>query len=400
MDLNFGPEYDDFRREVQDFLAGWPLQGDEARLPAAEQERLFRQRGIERGFVYRQHPKEYGGSGQEYDPLKDRILQEEYAVSGAPGNSLMQGPGMLVPTLLDLGTEEQKRQFVPPTLAGDLAWCQGYSEPGSGSDLASLQSTARLEGDEWVINGQKIWTSNANESQMMFGLFRSEPDAGKHAGISYLLIPMDQPGVDVRPLKQITGGMEFNEVFFDDARTPAQNIVGKRGEGWLVSRSTLKHERNLISSPWMLTEQFDLLISLAKQKTRNGRPAIEDPGLRRQFAEIEGWIRAAETSNLRMLSATIRNEDEKVQLPMLMGKLFSTEISQMVMKAAYDLLGSDGLLEPQYDGGYAMDGTPEGVVYNYMFSMGPAIAGGSSNIQRNIIGERCLGLPRDMRPPQ
>jgi alkylation response protein AidB-like acyl-CoA dehydrogenase len=400
MDLNFGPEYDDFRQQVKGFLAGWPLKGDEAKLPAALQEHLFRQRGIEKGYVYRQYPKEYGGSGQGYDPVKDRILQEEYAISGAPGSSLMQGPAMLVPTLLDLGTEEQKQQFVPPTLAGDMAWCQGYSEPGSGSDLASLQSSARLEGDEWVINGQKIWTSNANESQMMFGLFRTEPDAGKHAGISYLLVPMDQPGVDVRPLKQMTGGMEFNEVFLDDARTPAHNIVGKRGEGWLVSRSTLKHERNLIGNPRMLSEQFDLLISLAKQKIRNGRPAIEDPGLRRQFAEIEGWIRAAETSSLRVLSATIRNEEERVQLPMLMAKLFGTDISQMVMKAAYDLLGSDGLLEPQYDGGYVMDGTPASVVYNYMFSMGPAIAGGASNIQRNIIGERCLGLPRDLRPPQ
>ncbi len=399
MDLNFGPEYESFRAEVREFLAGWPLAGDEAKLPAARQEHLFRQRGVQEGYVYRQYPVEYGGSGQEYDPVKDRILQEEYAVGGAPGNSLMQGPAMLVPTLLDLGTEEQKQQFIRPTLAGDMAWCQGYSEPGSGSDLASLKSSARLAGDEWVINGQKIWTSDANESQMMFGLFRTEPDAGKHAGISYLLIPMDQPGVDVRPLKQITGGMEFNEVFFDDARTPAHNIVGKRGEGWLVSRSTLKHERNLIGNPRMLSEQFEHLLELARQKTRNGRPAIEDPGLREQLAEIEGWVRAAETNSLRMLSAIIRNEDAKVQLPMLMGKLFGTDISQMVMKAAYDLLGSDGLVEPRHDGGYAMDGTPESVVFNYIFSIGPAIAGGASNIQRNIIGERCLGLPRDLRPP-
>ena len=398
MDLNFGPEYDEFRKEVKAFLATWPLSGDDAKLPAEEQVQLFRQRGIDKGYVYRQYPKEYGGSGQEYDPVKDRILQEEYALSGAPGGSMMQGPAMLVPTLLDLGSEEQKQQFIPPTLSGDMAWCQGYSEPGSGSDLASLQSSARLEGDEWVINGQKIWTSNANESQMMFGLFRTEPDAGKHAGISYLLIPMDQPGIDVRPLKQITGGMEFNEVFFDDARTPAHNIVGKRGEGWSVSRSTLKHERNLIGNPHLLSQQFEILTDLAKQKTRNGRPAIEDPGLRQQFAEIEGWIRAAETSNLRMLSATIRNEEEKVMLPTMMGKLFSTDISQMVMKAAYDLLGSDGLLEPDYDGGFITDGTPEAVVYNYIFTLGPAIAGGASNIQRNIIGERCLGLPRDLRP--
>ena len=398
MDLSFGPEYDAFRAELQEFLSGWPLTGAEAKLPPEEQERLFRQRGIERGYVYRQYPSQYGGSDQEYDALKERIVQEEYFRTGAPGSSHMQGPAMLVPTLLDLGTEAQKREFIPPTLAGDMRWCQGYSEPGSGSDLASLQSTARLEGDEWVINGQKIWTSNANESQMMFGLFRTEPDAGKHAGISYLLVPIDQPGVDVRPLKQITGGMEFNEVFFDDARTPAHNIVGKRGEGWVVSRATLKHERNLIGNPGMLRQQLDMLIGLAKDKQRGGRPAIEDPGMREQIAAIEGYVRAAETSNLRMLSATIRGEDEKVVLPTLMGKLFTTDISQLIMKAAYDLLGSDGLLEPQYDGGYVMDGSPESVVYNYIFSMGPSIAGGASNIQRNIIGERGLGLPRDLRP--
>ena len=144
-----------------------------------------------------------------------------------------------MPTLLEFGSEEQKRRFIPPTLAGEMKWCQGYSEPGSGSDLASLQTTARLEGDHWVINGQKIWTSNAREAHYMFGLFRTEPGASKHAGISYLLVPMDAPGIDVRPLKQMTGSMEFNEVFFDDARAPAENIVGRRGEGWSISRATL-----------------------------------------------------------------------------------------------------------------------------------------------------------------
>ena len=398
MDLNYGPEYDAFRTEVREFLAGWPLQGDEASLPLEEQEKRFRQRGIERGYVYREYPTEYGGSQQDYDPVKNQILQEEYNASGAPGDLRMQGPTMLVPTLLELGTDEQKRTYIPPTLAGDLRWCQGYSEPGSGSDLASLQSSARLEGDEWVINGQKIWTSNAMESQMMFGLFRTEPEAGKHAGISYLLIPMDQPGVDVRPLKQITGSMEFNEVFFDDARTAATNIVGARGEGWAVSKTTLKYERNLIGSPRMLSEQLEMVIELARNRTRNGRPAIEDPGIRDRIAEVAGYVRAAETNNLRMLSATIRGEEAKVIQPMLMVKLFSTDISQLVMKLAYDLLGTDGLIEPQYDGGYVMDGSAESVVYNYIFSLGPAIAGGSSNIQRNIIGERLLGLPRDLRP--
>jgi alkylation response protein AidB-like acyl-CoA dehydrogenase len=398
MELSFGAEYESFRAEVRDFLAGWPLTGEEALLPLEEQEQIFRKRGIERGYVYRQYPVEYGGSGQPYDGTKDRILQEEYALAGAPGDSKYQGPAMLVPTLLEMGSEEQKRRFIPPTLSGEMRWCQGYSEPGAGSDLASLQSTARLDGDEWVINGQKIWTSNALESQMMFGLFRTEPDAGKHAGISYLLIPMDQKGVDVRPLKQITGGMEFNEVFFDDARAPAENIVGRRGEGWGVSRATLKHERNLIGNPRMMAEQFEELVDLAKKRRRGGRPAIEDPAVREHIARIHGYVRAAETTGLRVLSADLNGEPLKAMLPMMMMKLYSTDVSQLITKLAYDLIGADGMLEPDCDANYAHDGSGKAVVNNYLFSLGPAIAGGASNIQRNIIAERGFGLPRDARP--
>ena len=400
MDLQYGPEYDEFRTEVRTFLEGWPLTGGEAELPEEEQEHLFRQRGIEAGYVYRQFPREYGGSGQPYDALRENIIQEEYARVGAPGNSLMQGPGMLVPTLLEMGTEEQKNQFISPTLRGDMKWCQGYSEPGSGSDLASLQAPARLEGDEWVINGQKIWTSNALEADFMFGLFRTEPEASKHAGISYLLVPMKQAGIDVRPLKQMTGAVEFYEVFFDDVRTKAENIVGQRGEGWQVSRATLKHERNLIGNPRMIGDQFDRLLDLARDTMLDGRPAIEDVGIRRRLAEIEGFVRACETSNLRMLSATIRGEEMQAILPMMMTKLYSTDVTQMIMKAAYELLGSDGLVEPALGGNYARENFSAGVVQNYLFSLGPAIAGGASNIQRNIIGERGLGLPRDPRPPR
>ena len=259
MDLQLGEEYEAFRRELVEFLDGWPLRGDEAELPADEQERLFRRRGIEHGYVYRAIPAEYGGAGRDDDPLKERIILEEYLRTGAPGNRIDQGAGLLAPTLLEWGNEAQKRRFVPPTLAGELSWCQGYSEPGSGSDLASVQASARLDGDHFVLNGQKIWTSNAVDADMMFGLFRSEPDASKHAGISYLLVPMDVPGIDVRPLRQMTGSMEFNEVFFNDARIPAENLVGKRGEGWTISRSTLKHERNLIGNPRLMTGQFEVL---------------------------------------------------------------------------------------------------------------------------------------------
>ncbi len=281
-----------------------------------------------------------------------------------------------------------------------MRWCQGYSEPGSGSDLASLQCSALLEGDEWVINGQKIWTSNAQDAHYLFGLFRSEPAAPKHQGISYLLVPLDQPGIEIRPLKQMTGGMDFNEIFFENARTPADHIVGERGQGWQVSRTTLKHERNLMAHPNLMREHFESLVDLARTQQRGGAPAILDPGIRQRLAEIECTVRTNETSNLRQLSASARGEERECILPMMMNKLYSTDAMQMLMKLAYDLVGSDGMLAPRERdlAGYQRGEGPTGWVEQYVFSLGPAIAGGATNIQLNIIGERGYGLPRDLRP--
>jgi alkylation response protein AidB-like acyl-CoA dehydrogenase len=400
MDLSYGEQYETFRNEVRRFLEGWPLSGPEAELPLDEQERLFRGRGIEAGYVYRSFPKAYGGAGQEPDAIKDAIVLEEFAAKGAPGDLRTQGAGLLAPTLLEFGTEEQKQRYIPKALSGEEIWCQGYSEPGSGSDLASLQCQARLEGDEWVINGQKIWTSNAHQAQMMFGLFRTEPDAKKHAGISYLLVPMDAPGIDVRPLVELTGAREFNEVFFDDVRVPVGNVVGERGQGWQVSRATLVHERNLIGNPNMMREVFEDLVSLARNTIRDGRPAIEDAHVRQRLVEIEGYVRTAETSNMRQFTASVRGEPLKVMRPMMMNKLYSTDTIQRIQCAAYDLLAGDGLLAPAAEDleGWKRNSTPTGWVQAYLFSLGPAIAGGASNIQLNIIGERGYGLPRDRRP--
>jgi alkylation response protein AidB-like acyl-CoA dehydrogenase len=402
MDLEYGDEYRAFREEVRQFLRGWPLQGEEARLPREEQEALFRQRGIEAGFVYRNVPREYGGGGQEPDARKDQIVLEEFHAAGAPGDLRTQGAGLLAPTLLEFGTEEQKRRFVPPALTGEERWCQGYSEPGSGSDLASLQCRARAEGDHFVLSGQKIWTSNARQAHWMFGLFRTDPEKPKHAGISYLLVDMASPGIEVRPLKELTGGTEFNEVFFDDVRVPASNLVGRRGEGWAVSRATLVHERNLIGNPNMLRDTFDDLVELARRIDRGGRPAIEDPHVRQRLVEIEGYVRAQETSNMRQFTAQLRGELADVMRPMMMNKLYSTDTMQRIQRCAYDLLGADGLLAPTEEdvAGWARQTTHTGWVEAYLFSLGPAIAGGASNIQLNIIGERGYGLPRDPRPPK
>jgi len=399
MDLEYGEEYETFRESVRVFLKGWPLSGDEAALPLEQQEATFRKRGIEAGFVYRSIPTEYGGSGQPSDALKDKIVVEEFYKAGAPRDLSTQGAGLLAPTLIEFGTEEQKKRYVPPALTGEENWCQGYSEPGSGSDLASLQCQARLDGDEWVINGQKIWTSSAQRAHMMFGMFRTEPNAKKHAGISYLLVPMDSAGLEVRPLREMSGGYEFNEVFFTDVRIPAGSIVGGRGQGWQVSRATLVHERNLIGNPFMMREAFNDLVELARRKIRNGRPAIEDPSIRQRIAEIEGYVRTNETSNMRQLTAAQRGEMVKAMRPMMMNKIYSTDTTQRIMKCAYDLLGADGVLAPLDEelDTWGRTTTETGWVLQYMFSLGPSIAGGASNIQLNIIGERGYGLPRDQR---
>jgi alkylation response protein AidB-like acyl-CoA dehydrogenase len=305
------------------------------------------------------------------------------------------GTSMLVPTLLEKGEEWQREKFVAATMRGDVHWCQGYSEPGSGSDLASLKTRAELVGDEWVINGQKIWTTNAHTADWMFCLCRTEPGAQKHAGISYLLIPMDQPGIEVRPLRQMTGGADFNEVFLTDARTPADHIVGKRGEGWLVSRSTLKHERNSIGSAAQSAVMFQGLVHLAKTTQRNGRPNTEDPVIRQRLARLEGYLKAHEYSGYRQLTKNAKGEDPGII--QMMSKLIATNIGSEVSKLALDLLGDDGLLSPtDSDGMISKLRGNQSWLNQYMYSLGIAVAGGTANIQRNVIAERGLGLPRDV----
>lgn len=398
MDLRWSDEYRRFRDELREFLKGWPLSGAEASLPAREQEALFRQRGIERGYVYRHIPVEYGGSGREPDVLADQIIQEEYAPTGAPGNLLTQGAAMLAPTLLELGTEAQKKRFIPRALTGEEIWCQGYSEPGAGSDLAAVQSRAALDGDEWVIDGQKIWTSGATDADFMFGLFRTEPDAAQHAGISYLLLDMRSPGIEIRPLREMTGGALFNEVFFDGVRTPADWIVGRRGEGWSVSRSTLRHERNMIGNPNQMRRLFEDLLGLARKAERNGRPAIEHPVVRQRLAAIDGRLMCQETTARRMLTATARGRMADVALPMLMMKLYGTDLRRATTELALDLLGSAGLVAPSEAEWQPLAPVSDGAwVSRMMGAIAVAIAGGASNIQRNIIGERGLSLPRDLR---
>lgn len=389
MDLEYGPEYDAFRRDVEAFLSGLPED-----LPRRE----FLLAATAQGYLYRHIPTRFGGSEQPFDPIRETLVADAFDASGRPWRLGPQSTGMIVPTLLEAGADWQREKFIPPTLIGDQVWCQGYSEPGAGSDLASLRSTARLDGDEWVIEGQKIWTSDAEEADLMFGMFRTEPDADKHGGISYLLLDMNQPGIDVRPLRQITGSTHFYEVFFDEVRTPADWIVGRRGEGWRVARANLKHERNLGGGP-RLRKRFEQLVQLARETKRNGHPAVQDPAIRQRLAEIEGSVRCSETMTLRQLSAAARGEESQTVLPQLVNKLYGTDCGEAMVQLAFDLLGDEGLRAPSISSWTAgpNSGDTTDWVDAYLFELASGIAAGSSNIQRNVIGERGLGLPRDLR---
>ena len=393
MDLSYGAEYEEFRQKVRIFLSeSWPLRGKEAELPMERQAALFREGATRRGYLARNIPRRYGGSEQALDVLEAQIIREEFRRARAPGEARGIGTMMLVPTLLERGEEWQKEKFIQKTITGEYIWCQGYSEPGSGSDLASLKTRAEIVGDAWVINGQKIWTSAAVQAHYMFCLVRTEPDAPKHAGISYLLIDMNQPGIEVRPLKQMTGGATFNEVFLNDVRTPVDWIVGKRGEGWSVSRTTLKHERNSIGAADRTSALFSALVRLAKETQRDGRAAIEDPVIRQSLAALEGYVRSHEYSGYRQLTKDAAGESAGIVT--MMNKLVSTNILDQVSRIAIDLLEQDGLLAPG-EFGMGVPRDPSGWVAQYMQSLGTAIAGGTANIQRNIIAERGLGLPRD-----
>lgn len=388
MDLNLGPEYEAFRDKIRAFLAAeWPLKSPTGDKKADE--RAFRLKAIEQDLLYRQIPKAYGGSGAGYDPLKTMLVRQEFGAVGAPAEVHSIGANMLAPTLVARGKGWQKEKFVAPTLMGDYVWCQGYSEPGSGSDLASLRTKAVLEGDHWVINGQKIWTSDAQNADFMFILVRTDPDAPKHKGISYLLLDMKAPGVTVRPLKQMNGAAGFNEIFFDDARTPADWIVGEPGEGWSVTRTTLGFERASISPPDFIDDLLRRLKALAKSAIRDGSSLMQQEYFQQAFATLEGHALAHRYSVLRQMSMDSVGQDPGPST--LMNKLYGTDIGLRIAELAQEVIGDGGLLMPAVGSGHTNMDWP----YWIMRSLGITIAGGTSNVQRNIIGERGLGLPRD-----
>jgi alkylation response protein AidB-like acyl-CoA dehydrogenase len=300
---------------------------------------------------------------------------------------------MLVPTLLEHGTEEQRRQWIGPTMRGEVMWCQGYSEPGSGSDLASLQTSAREDGDDFVINGQKIWTSTADKSQMMFVLVRTEADASKHAGISYLLLSMDTPGIEVQPLRTMSGDLgenSFNQVFFSDVRVPQSNIVGKRGEGWKIANTTLKHERNSLNANAEGT--LLRLMKLMREETLNGVPAMASPVYRDRLMKLQARVLSMKHHGMRMLTSSLRRESPGVAG--LIVKLQNCQLNFDLASLALDVMGELGVL---YDHSKYERERGFWQVHS-IFSLGLIIGGGTAQIQKNIISERGLDLPREPKP--
>ena len=408
MDLEFGSEYDEFTKEVESFckeysnaiittandkkfemhdaLSGNSNEKSGKIVNRSDWQRLL----IEKGYFARSIPKEYGGYGGEPDIIKSRIIATEFSKHKVPNAMGGQGIDMLVPTLLEWGTEEQKQKYIKSTLHGETIWCQGYSEPNAGSDLANLQTKGELIDGKWVINGQKIWTSTAQFSQMMFCLIRTEPEASKHAGISFILIPMDTPGIEIRPLVDMTLKAGFNEVFFDDVTVPEENLVAKRGEGWSVANSVLGHERGSLANPNATMNRLNTLINLMKEETIDGRRLIDVPSYRDRLLQVQGKVMAVQAHSLRLLSSKI-NPNQNVKLGGMIQKLVGTELRHELEGLAIDIMGELGTLyedDPNVRDGGSWQ-------FTYMYFLGLIIGGGTNQIQKNIISERGLGMPRE-----
>ncbi len=390
MDLSFGSEYTIFREEVQDFIENnkekQPSRGATGGKEALAWQKIL----IENGFHSRTIPKEYGGYGAEPDIIKSRIISEEFSKAQLNTGMGGQGISMLTPVLLEMGTEEQKQQFVKATIQGELVWCQGYSEPGAGSDLASLSTKAVLDGDDWVINGQKIWTSTAHLADWIFCLVRTEPDAPKHQGISFLLFRMDTPGIEIRPLVDMTGAANFNEVFFTDVRVPKDQIVGQRGQGWSVANAILGHERGSLAPPDAAQSRLNGIIRLMQTETIGGEKLIDNAIFRDRLMKIQGRVLALSFNDMRLLSARI-NKTQDTKLAGMIVKLTGTELRHELEALAIDVMGEIGLSygDNPYTRG---NGSWQ---YSYMFYLGLIIGGGTSQIQKNIISERGLDMPKE-----
>ena len=394
MDLSFTPEQEAFRRTVRRWIKTNLPARDRDVQPVeygdpqhVQQLKAWQRKLYDAGYIAMGWPKEYGGQGA--DVVHQNIVNEELVLARAPALIGMMGIQMVGPTLIQFGTEAQRRRYLPKILKAEEIWCQGYSEPGSGSDLASLKTRAELVGDEFIINGQKVWTSNAQFADWMFCLVRTDPNAPKHRGISYVLIDMKAPGITVRPLIQMTGDAGFNEVFLEDVRVPRDNLIGELNQGWLVANATLLHERNMLGSTVHTQQMFNGLLRLARSHQRYGRPASADPVIRQRLADLQIRVEAMKYHGFRQLTDSIRKRPPGIGASV--NTLASTELNHDITGLALEIMGSYGWLARTSRRIVARGTWP----IDFMFTLGLIIGGGTSQIQKNIISERGLGMPRE-----
>ena len=390
MDLHFSEADEAFRQEIAQWLAD-NLTGEFAKLrgrggPGDEHALLEERRAWERqlgeaGWNCVGWPKEYGGRGLSL--MQQVIFFEEYARAGGPGRLGHIGEGLAGPTIMAFGTEEQKKRFLPGIVRAEEIWCQGYSEPNAGSDLANVQTKAELLGSEWVITGQKIWTSGAAWSDWCFVLCRTDPNANpKHKGISYLLVPMRQSGIEIRPIQQMTGDSEFSEVFFDGARTAVNNVVGEVNGGWKVAMGTLAFERGASTLGQQLNFQNELEQVFAIAQA-NG--SAEDPVMRQRLADAWIGLRIMRFNALRAFS---HSDSAELSREAMITKLYWATWHRSMGKLAMDVLGAQS--EVAEAAPYALTRLQR----LFLFTRSDTIYAGTNQIQRNIISERALGLPR------
>ena len=396
MDFAFTPAEDDFRNSLRKWLvnalpAGWGVTVFE---PEDEDERAHFRLKWERtlhsgGWSGINWPKEYGGRGATL--VERAIFAEEMARAGAPEGLNIIGHNLVATTLLHHGTEAQKKRFLPKIMASDEVWCQGFSEPNAGSDLASVRTRAERRGDTFIVNGQKIWTSYAQYSHWCFALVRTDPDALKHKGLSFLLIDMTSPGISIRPLRQISGESEFNETFFDDVEVPVANIVGEINDGWRIAMTTLAYERgpeDALGRQIRFKQELDRLLTTVAEQKRGEGYAIDDADTRQKLARSITEVEVMRLNSLRTFSKYLNGEERGPDASLI--KLYWSHAAQRMYEAALDALGPLAPLggnDPRAAGGGRFQ-------LSWLQSKAFTIYSGSSEIQRNIIGERMLGLPR------
>lgn len=395
MDLN----YTESEQEFRDALRTWLKQN----LPADWQDRGSAGQSMEENFAYLRAwqecvhrggwagvswPQAYGGRGATL--IEQVIFTEEMARAGAPPLANVLGLTLIGPTIIAHGTEAQKQRFLNKILSAEEIWCQGFSEPNAGSDLASLSTEARLEGDHFVVNGQKVWTSYGWAADWCELVVRTDVSAPKHKGLTVLLVDMHSPGVTVRPLRQMTGESEFNEVYFENVRVPAKNVLGAMNDGWNVALGTLMHERATLGAGLhiLFKRQFERLVDLAQTITRNGAPVSRDSLVRQKLAQIYSEIEIMRLNQIRSISHV--NHEGRPGPEGSIQKLFWSELNQRFQQVAQEVLGPFAQLENGSE--FAFD---EGQwAYSYLRARGNTIEAGTSEVQRNIIGHFVLGLPR------